>query len=46
MKSRHESRRDGGMPQKQARPWAYPAMNPATMAGFRLAVFPCVETPL
>lgn len=36
---------DGGIPQKQARPRAYPATNPATMAGFRLAVFPCVEAP-
>lgn len=30
------------IPQSQARPWAYPA----TMAGFRLAAVPCVETPL
>lgn len=46
MKSRHESRHDGGMLQKQARPRAYPAMNPATVAGFRLAVFPRVEMHL
>ncbi len=45
MKSRHESRHAGGIPQKQARPRAYPAMNPATMAGFRLAVLPRMETP-
>lgn len=36
---------DGGMPQKQARPRTYPAMNPATMAGFRLAAVPLVEAP-
>lgn len=45
-----ESGRESGhgcrIPQKQERPWAHPAMNPATMAGFRHAVFPCVETPL
>jgi hypothetical protein len=46
MRSRHESRHDGGIPQKQGRPRAYPAMNPATMAGFRLAAVPRVEAPL
>lgn len=45
MKSRHESRHDGGITEKQARPRTYPAMNPATMAGFRLTVFPRMETP-
>jgi hypothetical protein len=33
------------IPRSQARPWAYPAMNPATMTGFRPAVFPRMETP-
>lgn len=45
MKSRHESRHDGEITEKQARPRKYPAMNPATMAGFRLAAVPLVEAP-